>query len=104
MQALLTRWMSRSPSLFGGSGSATAIALPHAVARRELGRAKRLAPVIRRLDASSACAATPTVASAAQVDGVSLRVDPSDQRRTRISGRMDEVCDALDALIRLQQA
>lgn len=111
MQVLLTRWMSRSPSLFGGRGNAAAVALPHAVARREGGRVSRLAPVIRRLDDGSAPAASGTTTAVAAVavmnpphDAVSLRVDPSDQRRTRISGRMGDVCDALDALIRLQQA
>jgi hypothetical protein len=105
MQALLTRWMSRGPSLFGGRGGAAAVvlphALPHAVARREGGRPSRLAPVIRRQDAGpvSACA----LPVSRTHDGVSLRVDPSDQRRTRISGRMGDVCDALDALIRQQQ-
>jgi hypothetical protein len=33
-----------------------------------------------------------------------MRVDPSDQQRTLISGRMSDVCDALDALVLRQQA
>jgi hypothetical protein len=109
MHPLLTRWMSRSPSLFGGRGAAPAVALPHAVARRESGRATRLAPVIRRLDIAAVSAfgalgavGTRSVAVSLPVR-VSLRIDPSDQRRTRISGRMGDVCDALDALVRLQQ-
>ncbi|ACB34350.1 hypothetical protein Lcho_2083 [Leptothrix cholodnii SP-6] len=33
-----------------------------------------------------------------------MRIDPSDQQRTLISGRMSDVCDALDALVLRQQA
>lgn len=109
MHPLLTRWMSRSPALFGGRGPAPMVALPHAVSRRESGRGTRLAPVIRRLDvaAVSAFGALGAVGSlgiaVSPSERVSLRIDPSDQRRTRISGRMGDVCDALDALVRLQQ-
>jgi hypothetical protein len=110
MHPLLTRWMSRSPSLFGSRGTAPAAVLPHAVARRESGRGKRLAPVIRRLDIATASAFGALSAvgmrgiDVSPPERVSLRIDPSDQRRTRISGRMGDVCDALDALVRLQQA
>jgi hypothetical protein len=111
MHALLSRWMSRSPSLFGGTGRALAVALPHAVARRDGGRVSRLAPAPRRLDDGGAgplpmpCPMTGSLAFAdAPHDPVRLQVDPSDQRRTRISGRMGDVCAALDALIGLQQA
>ncbi|MEY8876453.1 MAG: hypothetical protein AB9M60_08095 [Leptothrix sp. (in: b-proteobacteria)] len=39
-------------------------------------------------------------------DGHALRmqVDPGDAQRTRISGRMSDVCDALDALVSRQAA
>ncbi len=104
MQALLTRWMSRSPSLFGGRSTSTAVTPPHAVARRDGARPSRLAPVVRRLEAASTHAGGVPGNVRTAPGGVRLRVDPSDQRRTRISGRMGDVCDALDALIRLQQA
>ncbi len=50
-----------------------------------------------------------TMASVARVPATStrrlrMRVDPSDQQRTLISGRMSDVCDALDALVLRQQA
>jgi len=50
-----------------------------------------------------------TMASMARVPATSarrlrMRIDPSDQQRTLISGRMSDVCDALDALVLRQQA
>ena len=78
MHPLLARWISRRSSLQG-------------------------------LAASGAAGVPFTMASMARVPATSarrlrMRVDPSDQQRTLISGRMSDVCDALDALVLRQQA
>jgi hypothetical protein len=42
---------------------------------------------------------TPRRTAALRVPGARCRVDPADGQRALISGRMNEVCDALDRLI-----
>lgn len=77
MHPLLARWISRRPAaMLLASATLPAAAVPFSMARAPV-------PSVRRLR---------------------MRIDPSDQQRTLISGRMSDVCDALDALVLRQQA
>jgi hypothetical protein len=77
MHPLLARWLKRRPAVL----AMTAAAIPVAAVPFSISRA----PV-------------------ASVHRLRMRVDPSDQQRTLISGRMSDVCDALDAMVLRQQA
>jgi hypothetical protein len=76
MHPLLSRWISRRPTTLLASATLPPAAVPFSMARAQM-------PSVRRLR---------------------MRIDPSDQQRTLISGRMSDVCDALDALVLRQQA
>lgn len=86
----------RAPSSLASRGIAA-----HAAPRR--GRVRRAVIVTTR----PAPAVPNRLADSLDADPagvVRLRIDPSDASRTRICGRMADVCDALDALIAREAA
>ncbi|HWP18893.1 MAG TPA: hypothetical protein VNO84_07180 [Burkholderiaceae bacterium] len=67
------------------------------VDNRPTGRTLQLA---WRADVPVAPAATPAAETDLSRPGLRVRQDPQDHRRAVVSGRMDEVCQALDRLVR----
>ena len=82
----------RAPSTLAARGLA-----PHASPRR--GRARRKVLLTSRPASAVAGRSLDAIDLGETDHRVRLSVDPADAGRTRICGRMADVCDALDALI-----
>ncbi|MGY0195112.1 hypothetical protein ACWA7J_08555 [Leptothrix sp. BB-4] len=91
-QAALPAIDPRAPSAMAARGL-----VPHAAPRR--GRARRAVVVTNRPATTGIGRSLDPAADADKGHRVRLSVDPADASRTRICGRMADVCDALDALI-----
>lgn len=103
MQRWLTQWI-----LHLGAGF-----VPQTAVRGITPHATHAAPRRARVRRPVVVTARPTLAvvgrlpdgiDADRISPVRLRIDPADASRTRICGRMADVCDALDALIAREAA